>query len=340
MTQGSERVAVLMLAYGGPASLDHVEPFLRRIMAPREPSEEALARAVDRYRAIGGRSPLVENTLYQARLLQERLDLLAASAFDLDARRVSFEVIPGMRHTEPTIDEAVRRGVEVADETVIALIMASHQSERATGAYLRDVAASFAALSAEERSEVEPPIYVEAWHTSPLFLRAVADRVAEASRVWDQGLEGAAVLFTAHSLPVVDDGGDPVYEQALKATIEGVMDLIGDHRWSLAYQSASPARGGRWLGPRVEDALGELAVAGFRKVVVTPLGFVSEHLETLYDLDIELAREAREAGVEMVRAGTVHDSPAFMEALAQSVIGCQRGGSASRQSDGLEEVRG
>lgn len=340
MTQASERVAVLMLAYGGPASLDHVEPFLRRIMAPREPSEEALARAVDRYRAIGGRSPLVENTLYQARLLQERLDRVAASALELGGRRVSFEVIPGMRHTEPTIDEAVRRAVEVADKTVIVLIMASHQSERATGAYLRDVAASFDALSGEASSEVEPPICAEAWHTSPLFLRAVADRVVEASGAWEQGLEGAAVLFTAHSLPLMDDRGDPVYEEGLKATAEGVMDLIGDYRWSLAYQSASAARGGRWLGPRVEDTLHELAVAGVRRVVVAPLGFVSEHLETLYDLDIELAREAGEAGVEMVRAGTVHDSPAFMEALAQSVVGCERAGSALQRLDGLEEVRG
>lgn len=340
MTQGSERVAVLMLAYGGPASLGHVEPFLRRIMAPREPPEEALARAVDRYRAIGGRSPLVANTLHQARLLQERLDRVAASAFEPGGRRVSFEVIPGMRHTEPTIDEAVRRAVEVADESVIVLIMASHQSERATGAYLRDVAASFDALSPEERSEVEPPMYVEAWHTSPLFLRAVADRLVEASGAWDQGLEGAAVLFTAHSLPLMDDRGDPVYEQGLKATAEGVMELVGDYPWSLAYQSASAARGGRWLGPRVEDTLHERAAAGFSKVIVAPLGFVSEHLETLYDLDIELAREARETGVEMVRAGTVHDSPAFVEALAQCVVGCQGRRSAPQQSEGLEEVRG
>lgn len=339
MTQAAERVAVLMLAYGGPASLDHVKPFLRRIMAPREPSAEALARAIERYRAIGGRSPLVENTLHQAHLLQERLDLLAASAFDAGGRNVSFEVISGMRHTEPSIDEAVRRAVEVADETVIVLIMASHQSERATGAYLRDVATSFAAVSAEARSEMAPPIYVEAWHTSPLFLRAAADRVVEASRVWDRGLEGAAVLFTAHSLPLMDDRGDPVYEQGLKATAQGVMDLIGDYRWSLAYQSAGAARGGRWLGPRVEDALGELAAAGVRKVVVTPLGFVSEHLETLYDLDIKLAREARNARVEMVRAGTVHDSPTFLEALAQSVIGCQLGRSARELSGGLEEVQ-
>lgn len=339
MTQASEQVAVLMLAYGGPASLDHVEPFLRRIMAPREPSKEALARAVDRYRAIGGGSPLVRNTLYQARLLQERLDRVAASAFELGGRRVSFEVIPGMRHTEPTIDEAVRRAVEIADKTVIALIMASHQSERATGAYLRDVAASFDALSPEASSAMEPPIFAQAWHTSPLFLRAVADRVLEASRVWDQGLEGAAVLFTAHSLPLMHDRGDPVYEEGLRATAEGVIDMIGDRRWSLAYQSASAARGGRWLGPRVEDTLHELAVAGFRRVVVTPLGFVSEHLETLYDLDVELAREAREAGVEMVRAGTVHESPDFIEALAQSVVGCQGEGSAPQQSDGFEEVR-
>ncbi len=343
MARSHEKVGVLVLAYGGPASLDEVEPFLRRVMAPRAPSEEMVARAVARYQAIGGRSPLVENTLRQARSLQELLD-----SYDDDPtpghERVRFQVFPGMRHTSPDIDEAVRLAVEASDTTAIVLIMASHQSERATGAYLRDVAASFDALDEERRFGKEPPAYVEAWHTSPLFLRAVADRVLEAVRSTDFGSEGAAVLFTAHSLPLIDGQGDPEYEHGLLATAEGVMSLVGDYPWSLAYQSASAARGGRWLGPPAEDAIRGLVAAGRRRVVVVPLGFVSEHLETLYDLDIDLAREAQEAGVEMVRAATVQDSRRFIEALAGSVVATQRQRAASRAYDGIdhddiEEVR-
>lgn len=343
MTRSPETVGVLVLAYGGPASLDEVEPFLRRVMAPREPSREMVARAVARYQAIGGRSPLVENTLRQARSLQELLD-----SYEDDAtpghEPVRFKVVPGMRHTWPDIDQAVRLAVDASDTTVIVLIMASHQSERATGAYLRDVAASFDALDEQRRSGMEQPAYVAAWHTSPLFLRAVADRVLEAVRSTDFDSEDAAVLFTAHSLPLIDGQGDPEYEHGLLATAEGVMSLVGDHAWSLAFQSASAARGGRWLGPSAEDAIRGLAAAGRRRVVVAPLGFVSEHLETLYDLDVELAREAHEAGVEMVRAATVQDSRRFIEALAESVVATQRQRAASRghdgiDHDGVEEVR-
>ncbi len=329
MARAPETVGVLVLAYGGPDSLDEVEPFLRRVMAPREPSEEMVARAVARYQAIGGRSPLVENTLRQARSLQALFDSYGDDPTP-GHEPVRFQVFPGMRHTSPGIDEAVRQAVEASDTTVIALIMASHQSERATGAYLRDVAASFDALDEDARSGMEPPAYVAAWHTSPLFLRAVGDRVLEALRGTDFDSEDVSILFTAHSLPLIDGRGDPDYEHGLLATAEGVMSLVGDYPWSLAYQSASAARGGRWLGPSAEDVIRGLAAAGRRKVVVVPVGFVSEHLETLYDLDIELAREAREAGVEMVRAATVQDSRKFIEALAESVVATQRQLAASR----------
>jgi len=371
-----EKVAVLMLAYGGPDSLDEVEPFLRRIMAPREPSEETIARATERYRAISGRSPLVGNTLLQARLLQERLDA-AGVALGLGGRGVSFHVVPGMRHTAPSIHDAVRRAVTGSDGTIVALIMASHQSERATGAYLREVSASFEGLSAEEGSGAAAPLWVDTWHTSALFVEAVAERVREALARLDSGPKAVtaagdanpagvgaddadradaasviddanhaaaadddtAVLFTAHSLPLVNGEGDPEYERALLATAEGVMSLVGDRPWRLAYQSASAARGGRWLGPRVEDSLRELATVGLRKVVVAPLGFVSEHLETLYDLDIDLAGEALEAGVVMTRAATVHDSPKFIEALAEAVVACVRGRGVQRGKGRPVKVR-
>jgi ferrochelatase len=307
-----EKVAVLLLAYGGPADLDEVDPFLRRIMAPREPSPESLARAVERYRAIGGSSPLVENTLLQARLLQERLD----------SEEAEFVVLPGMRHTGPTIADAVRRAAESDADAAVAVIMASHQSDRATGAYAGDLALAWDGLSDELKVRMPFPSVVAPWHTSPAYLEAVAGRVEAALRtIEDLSPSEVTVVFTAHSLPLLDGTGDPDYEGALEETVMGVMQILGPRPWRLAYQSASPARGARWLGPAVEDVVHDLAQTGTRGVVVAPLGFVSEHLETLYDLDIELARVARDLGLTMARAGTVHDSPLFIEALAGAVTG-------------------
>jgi ferrochelatase len=315
-----ERIAVLLLAYGGPASLEEVPRFLRSIMAPREPSDEVVARATERYRAIGGRSPLVDNTLLQARLLQERLDGVAF-ADRVSGAPVSFHVVPGMRHTEPDFSQALRVAVDQCHARMVAVIMASHQSERATGAYHRDLTAAYDDLPAGIRARVAPPVAVQPWHTSEAFLNAVAGRVIKALSTLADGdpPSDIPILFTAHSLPLVEGKGDPVYEEALLATARGVMALVGQRPWTLAYQSASAARGGQWSGPAIEEVLREAAEAGTRDVVVAPLGFVSEHLETLYDLDIELAAEARRLGVRMARAGTVHDSPMFIETLAAAV---------------------
>ena len=169
------------------------------------------------------------------------------------------------------------------------------------------------------RPRVVPP-----WHTSPAYLRAVADRVEAALETigTEESPLDVPVVFTAHSLPLLDGRGDPDYEDALAETVSGVMDLIGARPWRLAYQSASPARGAHWLGPPVEDVLCDLAGNGTRSVVVAPLGFVSEHLETLYDLDIHLAQVAHDLGLTMARARTVHDSPLFIEALAEAVAAC------------------
>lgn len=312
---------MLVLAYGGPESLEQVEPFLRAIMAPRVPSPEVVARALDRYARIGGRSPLAENTLGQARALERRLNDPAARSSDGDAAR-AYQVFVGMRHAAPGVGEALARAADAADRSVVAVILASHQSDRATGGYLRDLASAFSALPPEERARLGGPLVVGGWHLAPRFLDAVADTIEEASARLAARTGGGrpVVVFTAHSLPLVDGRGDAEYEGGLRATIEGVMQrLPAGLRWLLAYQSASGARGGEWLGPDVEDEMRRLAREGVDAAVVAPLGFVSEHLETLYDLDIRLASVAAEAGVLMERAATVQDSPGLMDALAEAV---------------------
>lgn len=332
-----------MLAYGGPECLEQVEPFLRRIMAPREPTPETVARAVGRYARIGGRSPLAENTRAQARALEERLSASGASASGVAGER-EFRTVVGMRHATPFVADAVAEAARLADRSVVVVILASHQSERATGGYLRDVASAFEALPRSERARLREPLVVGPWHVSPPFLQAVAGRIEEARARLAARAGGTSplVVFTAHSLPVSGDRGDPEYERGLLETIEGVVSLLRPRPgWVLAYQSASTARGGRWLGPDVEDEMRRLAGEGLDRVVVMPLGFVSEHLETLYDLDVGLAGVAAEVGVVMERAETVQDSPGLMDALAEAVYeAVERADAGSTGFGRPTEVRG
>ncbi|MHB1344639.1 MAG: ferrochelatase [Thermoleophilia bacterium] len=323
-----ERVAVLVLAYGGPESLDEVAPFLRRIMAPREPSVDAVARAVERYSRIGGRSPLMENTREQARSLEERLNAGESGGSTREGTAKVFRVFVGARHTVPGVAAALELAADAADRAVVAVVLASHQSDRATGGYLSDLASAYSALPESERTRLGPPLVVDSWHTSVSYLQAVAVRIQEAeARLTERAAGGRpVVMFTAHSLPLVDGAGDPEYERRLGETIGGVVPLISPPPgWLLAYQSASPARGGAWLGPDVGGEMRRLAAEGVDRVVVMPLGFVSEHLETLFDLDIELAGVAAEAGVAMERAATVQGTTGLMEALAEAVRGSLAG---------------
>jgi len=317
----AERVAVLVLAYGGPASLDEVGPFLARVMAPRVPSPEAVARAAERYRAIGGGSPLVRGTLAFARRFQDRLEQAVRERAAAPGQSAPIHVVAGMRHTEPSIAGAVNEAFLHADR-VVAVVMASHQSERATGGYSRDVRAAYEALPLSLTDGRAAPTFVHSWHRAPAYVGAVADAARVAlvrlsSRVTPPETH---VLFTAHSVPLGGVGGDPEYEGSLRETAEDVARLLGIDTWSLAYQSRSPGGSHDWLGPASEDVLRQAASDGVKGVVVVPLGFVSEHLETLYDLDIELARTADDLGLETERAATVQESEGFMSTLVDAVF--------------------
>lgn len=320
-------MAVLVLAYGGPKHLDEVKPFLDRVLAPRVPSAQMVERALARYRAIGGGSPLAENTFAQASALDAFLRGAGAAALtsalagaygmapDGEAPKVGTFV--GMRFTEPSLSRAVEQALDFGRGRAVAVILASHQSARATGGYVADVQAACSALSNSTPGQVR---FVARWHAAPLFLEALAERVREVLPPSDGGERSdLSVLFTAHSLPMEGGERDADYESALLETARGVIALVGHLPWRLAYQSRSDRPGVEWLGPDAADALAEEAAAGRREVVVAPLGFVSEHLETLYDLDVALAGRAAELGLGFHRARTVQDSPRFIQALAAMV---------------------
>ena len=277
--------AVVLMAYGSPATADDIRPYFEDIRGGRPVSDEAVARLAERYRRIGGRSQLEEVTEAQRVALERELGL---------------PVFVGMKHWRPRIAEAVERAVDGGATRVVGVVLAPHYSRLSVGEYRERLEAALEGRDAEL-------VLVESWHDDPAFVDVVADRV-RGTDAW--------VVFTAHSLPErILAEGDPYREQLLE-TSRLVADRadLGD-RWSFAFQSAS-ATGEPWLGPDILDELGRLAGAAERKVLVAPVGFVSDHLEILWDLDVEARERAQELELELDRIASLNDDPAFIAALA------------------------
>jgi protoporphyrin/coproporphyrin ferrochelatase len=276
--------AVILMAYGSPATADDIRPYFEDIRGGRPVSDEAVARLAERYRRIGGRSPLDEHTEAQRAALE---------------RELGVPVLVGMKHWRPRIAEAVERALDGGATRLVGLVLAPHFSRMSVGEYREQLEAAL-----EDRAEL---VLVESWHDDPAFVDVVADRV-RGTDAW--------VVFTAHSLPerILADG-DPYREQLLE-TSRLVAERAGlGERWSFAFQSASPT-GEPWLGPDILEELGRLHGEGVPRVLVAPVGFVSDHLEILWDLDIEARQRAGELGLELERMPSLNDDPAFISALA------------------------
>lgn len=274
------------MAYGSPSLPEDVRPYLEDIRGGRPVSDEAVEELAERYRRIGGRSPLDDVTEAQRAALE---------------RELGVPVFVGMKHWRPRIAEAVESALAGGAGRIVGLVLAPHYSRLSIGEYRERLDAAVA-----ERAEI---VLVESWHDHPGFLDVVADRV-RGTDAW--------VVFTAHSLPErILDEGDP-YREQLHETSRLVAERAGLDRWSFAFQSASPT-GEPWLGPDILEELDRLHAAGERKVLVAPVGFVSDHLEILWDLDIEARERAAELGLELDRIESLNDDPAFVRALAELV---------------------
>lgn len=311
------RRAVLLMAYGGPASLDEVEPFLLDVRGGRETPEALVEEVKARYREIGGGSPILELTRRQARALEERLN---ADREDGDAWRT----FVGMRHWHPYVRETVTEIVAGGFDELVALCLTPQESRMSVGAYFR--ALDEALTEAGETVDREAPevVPIRSWHDHSGFLDAVADRVrAAAGRFDDAERRGLQVVFTAHSLPEsILREGDP-YDTQVRETARLVAGRVeaAEGRplaWHVAYQSAG-ARAVPWLGPSLDETMTRLGREGHRAVVVAPVGFVSDHVEILFDLDVEA--QARAAGLRMhlERTESLNDAPDFAAALADVV---------------------
>jgi ferrochelatase len=302
--------AVLLMAYGTPGSPEEIEPYYTDIRRGNPPPPELLADLVRRYEAIGGISPLAERTRAQADGLARALEERAPG---------EVAVTIGLKHAEPRIEAGVDELVASGVRRFVGLVLAPHYRAGSVQQYLDRARARAAAL--DPAVEV---LGIESWHLEPAYL----DFLAQGVRTGLAELPARTkVLFTAHSLPRrVVAGGDP-YPEQLQGTAEAVAERVGLVPWStwaVAWQSA-----GRtpepWLGPDVLEVLRDLAATGRAEgALVCPCGFVSDHLEVLYDLDIEARKRATDLGLAFARTPVLNDDPAVLGALADRVLALLR----------------
>ena len=291
---------VLVMAYGTPKGLDDIEPYYTDIRRGRPPTPDQLAELTGRYQAIGGKSPLFEITKAQTLGLEKRLAGVRAYL--------------GQKHAAPFIGDAVEAMAKDEVTEVIGLVLAPHYSSMSVGEYRRRVLAARDALGWHASVDV-----IESWHLEPGFIELLAGRVKEAhARLPADARERAVTVFTAHSLPrKILEGGDP-YPSQLQETADAVADATGLEAHTIGWQSAGRTAD-PWIGPDVLEVMERVAGKGASGIVVCPCGFVSDHLEVLYDVDVECAAKARELGIEMVRTESLNTDPAFLDILADVV---------------------
>ena len=294
----TDQIAVLVMAYGGPGKIDEVEPYLMDVRGGRRTSPALVQEIRDRYARIGGRSPILELTRAQAKGIGRALgDRFAVSA--------------GMRHWHPYIAETVEAIVRAGQRRLVGVVMAPHYSGMSVGAYEKKMLEA-----AGGRLETA---LVRSWWEQPSFLDAVGDRVTQALQRFPKP-SAVQVIFTAHSLPErILKAGDP-YPEELKASAAKVAERMHPplKDWRFAYQSAG-ATSEPWLGPDAEEVITELARAGHKGVLLVPIGFVCDHVEILYDIDVEYQGLAKRLGIQLERTASLNDDPGLVAAVADVV---------------------
>jgi ferrochelatase len=297
--------AVLLIAFGGPTRPEEIRPFLANVARGRAIPPERLAEVVHHYEAIGGRSPLTQLTLRQA----EKLEATLA------ATGPALPVHVGMRNWEPYIEGTLERMAAHGVREAVGLILSPHACEASRERYIEQVDAARAAVEVR---------WVSSWHAHPLFVTAVADAtVAALVTIPAARRAEAPLVFTAHSIPLAMAARAP-YVAEITTSARAVAERLRRPRWQIAYQSRSGSPREPWLEPDVNDALRALAAEGVTDAVLVPIGFVCDHVEVLYDLDVEARATARSLGLGLARASTVNDHPLFIRMLAEVVADAAR----------------
>lgn len=303
----SPPIGVVVMAHGTPATSAEIEPFYTSIRRGHPPTAELLADLTSRYEALGGTSPLAARTRAQVDRLSDILEATDPGVFT---------VRYGAKHTAPTIEDAVVSLMSDGIDRAVGIVLTPHHSSLGSGEYLRRAAETAAATA--------PPMRfapIRSWHRAPGFARLLADRTASALATFTAAEQRqTAVFFTAHSLPQrAIDGGD-TYPDQVNESASDIASLLGldrrtDLEWGVAWQSAGRTSD-PWIGPDLLEEIRRVAAAGATSVVACPVGFVSDHLEILFDLDIEAAGLARSLGLAFARTPSLNDDPHFLAVLA------------------------
>lgn len=309
---GTKRdTAVIMLAFGGPERLEDVRPFINNVVAGRNVPESRIEEVVGQYKQIGGRSPFNELTFGQASALRDALS---------ESKR-PMPVYVGMLQWQPYIADVVRTATADGVTRFVVLIMAAHRSEASFDRYRKSFASALDKV--ENENGVRPQTsFVEPWHTEPLFAEAIAERTLEClNKLSEVELDDTRIIFTAHSIPE-EMSSKSGYADQVRATANLVASRVRDRTnrnlpWTVAYQSRSGPPNQLWLEPDIQHELAVSNKAGKRHVVIVPVGFLCDHVEVLFDLDVLAAQTARELGMNMLRAQTVGDHPKFIRLLAE-----------------------
>ncbi len=294
----SNRTAIILIALGGPRSLDEVGPFMAAFMGRPAPPP-VVSAVIERYKQIGGRSPLPEIVKAQA------------SALELELGK-GYRAYEGFRYSSSTIANSFARAVKEGADRVIGLSMSPFATEVTTGAYR----GAFEQLAPGDIGKT----FIASWHDNPLFIHAWQEQVFQGlKRFWTGEQKHVVVIFTSHSIPVrYITAGDP-YQRQVEETVKLIVDKLGIKNWRVAWQSKGARATEPWIGPEVEPVLNEIAQEGYKAVLEVPVGFTCDHMETLYDIDIVHRAHAKKLGIEFERAESLNTSPLFIKALADVV---------------------
>jgi len=291
--------AILLIAFGGPTCPEEIRPFLARVTQGLPIPPQRLEEVAHHYEAVGGKSPINEITFRQASALKKALNH-------------TLPVYVGMRNANPFFSETLKQMADDGVKRALGFILSSHRSEASWERYQKNIADARADLGAGA-PEVD---YCDGWHDHPLFVQSWVELIQTAMTKIDAAIRPTApLIFTGHSLPTATVARSPYVEQ-LQTSARLIAETLGQQNCSLAFQSRSGRPSDPWLEPDIGDTLRKLAARGSKDVVVAPIGFVCDHVEVLYDLDIEAKKIAEGLGVNMIRAGCPNDHPTFVRMMA------------------------
>jgi ferrochelatase len=306
----NQTIGVLLMAYGGPNNLEELPGYLADIRSGRTTSQAVLNEMRHNYALIGGKSPLFEISTQQGAAVEKLLNV------NMPADNPTYKVYLGMRHWSPWIEDTVRDMLNAGIERAVALVLAPHYSSFSIAKYHQKVQGGLQMFGGHIDFE-----YVNSYNTAPKYIQALVNRVQEGLARWPENERpDVHLILSAHSLPIrIVKAGDP-YQDQLFETARLVAEGAGlsGEQWSWSYQSAgrSPEP---WLDPQIEAYIPELAKRGVRNIISVPIGFVSDHVEMLFDIDIKAQQVAHENGVRLERPPALNLDPLFIETLADLV---------------------